>query len=140
MTFSALGWGNYLLFVVLAVVIVLSSVTISYIVDTLGKRTKFSGALVAGTLVAFVSSLPEFTSSLTSVLANQDFSGALGNLIGGNIFRTFMLGVICIMFIIAMKKARTSKIQVCLIIIQSLIVVLNIVMMIEFKQFGKFGI
>ncbi|GHU30955.1 hypothetical protein FACS1894166_01520 [Bacilli bacterium] len=119
-------------------VIVLSSITISYVVDTLGKRTRFSGALVAGTLVAFVSSLPEFTSSLTSVLGPDHLlSSAIGNLIGGNLFRTFALSALCIMFIVAMKKAKTTKIQVCLIIVQTVVATLNLVMMVEYPRMSS---
>jgi Ca2+/Na+ antiporter len=109
------------LFIILAVVIVVSSVTISYIVDTLGRRTRFSGALVAGTLVAFISSLPEFTSSLVAVFDTHDFANAAGNLIGGNIFRTFALGILCLCFIYAMKKAKTTSIQVFLLIVQAVV-------------------
>jgi Ca2+/Na+ antiporter len=76
---------------------------------------------VAGTLVAFVSSLPEFTSSLVAVLATGDFSGACGNLVGGNIFRTFALGIVCILFIMCMKKAKTTSTQVFLTLIQILV-------------------
>jgi Ca2+/Na+ antiporter len=77
--------------------------------------------LVAGTLVAFVSSLPEFTSSLVAVLATHDFTNASGNLVGGNIFRTFALAIACIMFIYCMKKAKTTSIQVFLICVQILV-------------------
>jgi Ca2+/Na+ antiporter len=85
--------------------------------------------LVAGTLVAFVSSLPEFTSSLVAVLTTNDFSSACGNLVGGNIFRTFALGVACIFFIMCMKKAKTTSTQVFLTFIQILVSIVFILSM-----------
>jgi Ca2+/Na+ antiporter len=121
----------------LAVIIVLSSITVSYIVDTLGKRTKFSGALVAGTLVAFVSSLPEFTSSLVAVLATHDFTNACGNLVGGNIFRTVALAVACIMFIYCMKNAKTTSTQVFLTCVQIFVSITFLLSMFFHEHIGN---
>jgi Ca2+/Na+ antiporter len=94
------------------------------VVDAIGKRTKFSGALVAGTVVAFISSLPEFTMSLTNIITGKGGDGypiAAGNLMGGNIFRTMILAVCLLIFIYTIKKAKTKSNQIFLIGMQTIV-------------------
>jgi Ca2+/Na+ antiporter len=119
--FDSLSYGNYALFVVLACIIVGCSYLISHIVDATEKRTKFSGVLIAGTVVAFVSSMPEFTSSIVGIFTTNNPAVAAGNLLGGNLFRTAMLGITLIFFIISIKKAKTTVVQVSLTISQIVI-------------------
>lgn len=107
---------DYFLFFVLAIVVIFTSYTISHLVNVIDKRTKFSGILVAGTVVALVSSLPEFTSSMVAVHSSDNLAAAAGNLSGGNIFRTFALAVTLFFFLGTMKKAKTTIIQVSLVI------------------------
>jgi Ca2+/Na+ antiporter len=119
--FDSLGYGNYALFVIFACIIVASSYLISHIVDATEKRTKFSGVLIAGTLVAFVSSMPEFTSSIVGIFTTNNPAVASGNLLGGNLFRTAMLGITLIFFIVVIRKAKTTIVQVSLTISQIIV-------------------
>jgi Ca2+/Na+ antiporter len=116
--FNSVGYGNYVLFALFACIIVASSYLISHIVDATEKRTRFSGVLIAGTVIAFISSMPEFTSSLVGIFTTNNPAVASGNLLGGNLFRTAMLGLTLIFFIFAIKKAKTTIVQVSLTISQ----------------------
>jgi Ca2+/Na+ antiporter len=116
--FNVLSYGNYALFVVLAFLIIISSYIISHMVNAIERRTKYSGVLVAGTIVALISSLPEFTSSLVGIFTTHNPAVASGNLMGGNLFRTCMLAFTLLFFIPSIKYARTTVIQVSLILSQ----------------------
>jgi Ca2+/Na+ antiporter len=119
--FNGLGYGNYALFAIFAFIIVFASYLISHIVDATEKRTKFSGVLIAGTVVAFVSSMPEFTSSLVGIFTTNNPAVASGNLLGGNLFRTAMLGLTLIFYIMAISRAKTTIVQVSLTVSQIVI-------------------
>jgi Ca2+/Na+ antiporter len=116
--FNGLGNFNYLLFIIFACIIVISSYLISHIIDSTEKRTKFSGVLLAGTVVAFISSMPEFTSSLIGIFTTNNPSVAAGNLLGGNLFRTAALGLTLIFYITLIIHAKTTIVQVGLTISQ----------------------
>jgi Ca2+/Na+ antiporter len=118
MNFDILSYGNYVVFAILAFFIVVSSYVISHIVDAIEKRTRFSGVLVAGTVVAFVSSMPEFTSSLVGIFTTNNPSVAAGNLLGGEIYRTAMLAFTLLFFLVLISKAKTTMVQVSLTVSQ----------------------
>jgi Ca2+/Na+ antiporter len=127
--FSVLGYWNYFFFMLMALIIAAIAYTISHIVDALDRRTRFSGVVVAGTIVALVSSLPEFTSSLVSLFSNSKIgpSEAACNLMGGNLFRTIMFAAVLICFITQIKKLKTTKTIVISVVTQIIIFALYIV-------------
>ena len=67
-------------YLVLSIIVVVSSIRISSCVDELDKQTKMGGALIGGILLAGVTSLPELITSIssTTMLNNPDL--AFGNI------------------------------------------------------------
>lgn len=122
----------------MALIIAAIAYTISHIVDALDRRTRFSGVVVAGTIVALVSSLPEFTSSLVSLFSNSKIgpSEAACNLMGGNLFRTIMFAAVLICFITQIKKLKTTKTIVISVVTQIIIFALYIVFTIGWWSFS----
>ena len=76
----------YLIYVILAVLVVLCSTKLSAYVDALDKKTNLSGAFLGGVLLAAVTSLPELFTSLTAVLSLDEPQLVQGNVLGSNIF------------------------------------------------------
>ena len=81
---------NYL---IIAGVVVFSSIKLSDYVDLLDKKTNLSGALLGGILLAAVTSLPELFTSISSTLFIGKNSYVVGNILGSNIFN------LCLFFI-----------------------------------------
>jgi len=84
----------------------------SFLVDgasSLAKKLKIPELVVGLTIVAFGTSMPEFTVNLFASLAhNSDI--ALGNILGSNIANTLLiLGISAIIFPLTVKKSTTWK-------------------------------
>ena len=96
-------------YLVLSIIVVVSSIRISSCVDELDKQTKMGGALIGGILLAGVTSLPELITSIssTTMLNNPDL--AFGNILGSNTFNIFILAVGNLFFIKAMLFNHTGK-------------------------------
>lgn len=86
-------------YLVLAVVIIFATSRASYYVDDLDKKTKLSGAFIGGILLATVTSLPEFVTSITSTVALGEPGLAFGNVFGSNMFNIVILAVADIFFL-----------------------------------------
>lgn len=98
-----------LLYLVLAVCVVFLSVKTANYVDLLDKKTNLSGAFIGGVMLAAVTSLPEFftTISATSFLGNPDL--ALGNILGSNLFNNTILATLVLLFIKKFGESNISK-------------------------------
>lgn len=98
----------FLLYLLLAACVVFLSVKAANYVDLLDKKTNLSGAFIGGVMLAAVTSLPEFftTISATSFLGNPDL--ALGNILGSNLFNNAILATLVLLFI---KKFGASSIS-----------------------------
>ena len=96
-------------YLVLSIIVVVSSIRISSCVDELDKQTKMGGALIGGILLAGVTSLPELITSIssTTMLNNPDL--AFGNILGSNAFNIFILAVGNLFFIKAIIFNHTGK-------------------------------
>jgi cation:H+ antiporter len=129
--------GNWATFFIAAIIVSFASIFLSYIIDTVGKRTKFSGSLFAGTIVALISSLPELTMSLVNIFTDQKegYALALGNLMGGNIFRTMIFAALSLLFIYSMRKAKTTFAQFFLVTIQ---IILTIGFLFNYMFYDKY--
>ena len=101
---SATGW--ILLYVVLAALVVFLAIKLSNYVDLLDKKTKLSGALLGGILLAAVTSLPELFTSLTGTLLLNENKMVLGNIMGSDFFDIVIFGIVYILFF---KKLVESK-------------------------------
>nr|WP_317358783.1 cation transporter [uncultured Tyzzerella sp.] len=99
----------YLQYLVLASLVVILSIFLSKYVDALDKKTNLSGAFIGGVLLAAVTSLPEFITSLTAIFALNQPSLVQGNVFGSNIFNLTILGACIILFSKKFKEAYLSK-------------------------------
>lgn len=99
----------FLLYLLLAVCVVFLSIKAANYVDLLDKKTNLSGAFIGGVMLAAVTSLPEFftTISATSFLGNPDL--ALGNILGSNLFNNAILAVLILIFIKKFGECTISR-------------------------------
>ncbi|WP_054742789.1 sodium:calcium antiporter [Cellulosilyticum ruminicola] len=99
----------FLLYLVLAICVVFLSIKTANYVDLLDKKTNLSGAFIGGVMLAAVTSLPEFftTISATSFLGNPDL--ALGNILGSNLFNNSILATLVLLFIKKFGESNISK-------------------------------
>lgn len=98
----------FLMYVVLAVVVVYVSIQCANYVDLIDKKTKLSGAFIGGVILAAVTSLPELITSITAILVVKNPGLVMGNVLGSNIFNLSILGVLVL---IAAKKFANAKIS-----------------------------
>ncbi len=118
-------------YIILAVLVVFVTARGSYYVDELDKKTKLSGALIGGVLLAVVTSLPELITTLTSTIALQNPGMAFGNVFGSNLFNFLILAVVDLLFIkhLFFNKTRDNVSTVSLGLIMYVTFILPIVMM-----------
>ncbi len=84
-------------FLVLAFLVAFSSIKLSYYGDVLSKQTKLGSAFIGGLLIASITSLPEFITSISAVLINNP-SLSFGDILGSNMFNIFVLSTYNIWF------------------------------------------
>ena len=97
------------IYVVLASLVVFLSIKLSNYVDLLDKKTKVSGALLGGILLAGVTSLPELFTSLTGTLIVHDNSLVLGNIMGSDFFDIMIFGVVYFLFFKKFTEGKVGK-------------------------------
>ena len=95
-------------YIILAVIVVVTSIYLSKYVDALDKKTKLSGAFIGGVILAAITSLPELFTSLTAICVLNQPELVQGNVYGSNIFN---LTIIAICVLLAVKTFRNSKIS-----------------------------
>ena len=98
-----------LIYAVLASLVVFLSIKLSDYVDLLDKKTKVSGALLGGILLAGVTSLPELFTSLTGTLIVGDNKLVLGNIMGSDFFDIIIFGVIYFLFFKKFTQGKVGK-------------------------------
>ena len=86
-------------YVLLAFVVIYATSKLSHIVDELDKKTHISGALIGGVLLATITSMPEFITSITSTIGLGNSGLAFGNVFGSNIFNVVILAVADLIFL-----------------------------------------
>jgi len=87
----------YFVFILAAVVVVISAVYLNQFGDVISKKSSLSGAAVGTFLIAGATSLPELTTSLTAVyIDNPDI--AVGNMLGSNVFNLLILASMDIIY------------------------------------------
>ncbi len=92
----------------LALVVVFAAQVEGNIVDELDKRTKLSAALLGGVLLAAITSIPEFITSITATVFLGQPGLAFGNIFGSNFFNIVILAVMDLIFI---RKVVYTQIQ-----------------------------
>ena len=98
-----------LIYAVLASLVVFLSIKLSNFVDLLDKKTKVSGALLGGILLAGVTSLPELFTSLTGTLIVGDNGLVLGNIMGSDFFDIMIFGVVYFLFFKKFTQGKVGK-------------------------------
>jgi len=100
-------------YLLLAFIVIFATSKLSYFVDELDKKTHISGALIGGVLLATITSMPEFITSITATLnpAINDPGLAFGNVFGSNIFNIVILAVADLIFLRHMffNKVKTQR-------------------------------
>ena len=112
-------------FLVLAFLVAFSSIKLSYYGDALSKQTKLGSAFIGGLLIASITSLPEFITSISAVLINNP-SLSFGDILGSNMFNIFVLSLYNIWFFKQNLFKNTNKKYIieCVILITEYILIL----------------
>ncbi|SCH10883.1 putative calcium/sodium:proton antiporter [uncultured Ruminococcus sp.] len=84
----------FIIYFVLAVLVVLCSVKCADYVDLLDKKTNISGAFIGGIILAAVTSLPELFTSISSLYVVDNPELIIGNVLGSNVFNLAVLGAL----------------------------------------------
>jgi cation:H+ antiporter len=98
---------NEILFLLFAFFTVFLSIKLSYYVDYLNRKSKINGAVLAGVFLASITSLPECVTCFSAIFVNN-YSLAVGDILGSNIFNIFM---ICVFDLFYIKKAMFSNMK-----------------------------
>lgn len=98
-------------YLLLAFVVIYATSKLSYYVDELDKKTHISGALIGGVLLATITSMPEFITSITSTMRLNEPALAFGNVFGSNIFNVVILALADLIFLKHMffNKVKTQR-------------------------------
>jgi cation:H+ antiporter len=98
-------------YLLLAFVVIFATSKLSFYVDELDKKTHISGALIGGVLLATITSMPEFITSITSTIGLDEPSLAFGNVFGSNIFNIVILAIADLLFVKHMffNKVKTQR-------------------------------
>ena len=114
-----------IIFLIIAFLVAFSSIKLSYYGDALSKQTKLGSAFIGGMLIASITSLPEFVTSISSVLLNNP-SLSFGDILGSNMFNIFVLSIYNIWFFKQdLFKNTNSKYKIeCLILIIEYLIIL----------------
>ena len=86
-----------ILFLVLAALTSFVSIKLSYYGDVLSKQSKLGSACIGGLLIASVTSLPEFITSISAVILDNP-SLSFGDILGSNMFNIFALSIYNLFF------------------------------------------
>lgn len=105
-------------FLLLAFLTVILSIKLSYYGDKITKQTKVGAAFVGGLLIASITSLPEFVTSVSAVVIDNA-ALSFGDIVGSNMFNVFILAVYNIYFFKKDVFRNTSRKYIfeCLILI-----------------------
>ncbi|MFG6118888.1 sodium:calcium antiporter [Thalassobacillus sp. B23F22_16] len=127
----------YVIFIIAAVATIYLSVKISNYVDVIDKKSTLKAAFL-GVLLGGATSLPEVTTSVTSVIIdNPDI--AVGNVMGSNMFNLLILAVMDAIFRrkrIFNHATNENFYTMGLFMLLSLTVVVSILIPIPFSFFG----
>lgn len=115
-------------FLVLAVLTAFVSIKLSYYGDTLSKQTKISTAFVGGLLIAAITSLPEFVTSISAVILDNP-SLSFGDILGSNMFNIFALAIYNLLFLkrFIFSNSKSTFLYECVILlIEYIFILLNL--------------
>lgn len=99
----------YLLYALVALIVVFLSVKAAKYVDLLDKTTNLSGAFIGGILLSAVTSLPELLTSISATVWLDNPGLSIGNILGSNLFNLATLSMLILIFIKTFKKSKISS-------------------------------
>ena len=99
----------YLLYALVALIVVFLSVKAAKYVDLLDKTTNLSGAFIGGILLSAVTSLPELLTSISATVWLDNPGLSIGNILGSNLFNLATLSMLILIFIKTFKKSKISN-------------------------------
>lgn len=99
----------YVLYLVLAAIVVFVSIKCANYVDLIDKKTNMSGAFIGGVILAAVTSMPELITSITAITVIDSPELVMGNVLGSNIFNLSILGVLVLLSANNFIKAKISN-------------------------------
>ena len=112
-------------YALLAFIVIYATSKLSFFVDELDKKTHISGALIGGVLLATITSMPEFITSITATMSPQvnEPGLAFGNVFGSNIFNISILALADIIFVKDMffNKVKTQRKTNALVILMYIV-------------------
>ncbi len=117
-------------YLLLAFIVIYATSKLSYYVDELDKKTNISGALIGGVLLATITSMPEFITSITSTVRLSEPALAFGNVFGSNIFNIVILAVADIIFMKQMffNKVKTQRKTNALVILMYIVFMIPLIL------------
>ena len=128
----------YLIYVVLAALIIFCSNKASKYVDLIEKKSALSGAFLGGVVLSAVTSLPELFTSITSTVILDKPSLCMGNILGSNLFNLMILATLILFSFRAFIKTQLSRSHIKVTSIVLLIygaIVLNMLDLLNFEIF-----
>ncbi|MGL6174556.1 MAG: sodium:calcium antiporter [Cellulosilyticaceae bacterium] len=99
----------FLMYLVLAAIVVGLSIKLSHYVDLIDKTTDLSGAFIGGVMLAAVTSLPELFTSISATLFLNKSELVLGNILGSNIFNITILSVLILVMYKKFSECYIAK-------------------------------
>ena len=102
-------WWIWPIYIVLLVAVTWLSVLLARFIDALDKKTKISGGVLGGILLAAVTSLPELITSLSAILLMDEPGMTFGNIMGSNFFDITIIGAIMLVMFMVIRKRKLSK-------------------------------
>ncbi len=105
-------------FLLLAFLTIFLSIKLSYYGDMLSKQSKIGAAFIGGLLIASVTSMPEFVTSISAVVIDNP-TLSFGDIVGSNMFNIFILAVYNIYFFRSnvFKNTSSKYIFECIILL-----------------------
>jgi len=132
-------FGQYFL---LAFIVIYATSKASYYIDELDKKSNISGALIGGLLLATITSMPEFITSITSTVVLDKPGLAFGNVFGSNIFNIVILAIADLVFIKHLffnknkSGIKTNALVIIMYVVFILPLLLNSLGWLDYDAFG----
>ena len=101
-------WWIWPIYILCLVLVVFVSTKLAKYVDMLESRTKISGALLGGILLAGITSLPELVTSVTAALIGEPHM-TQGNILGSNLFDIAIIGALLLTYPKRLKDVKLTK-------------------------------
>jgi cation:H+ antiporter len=126
----------------LAFIVIYATSKASYYIDELDKKSNISGALIGGLLLATITSMPEFITSITSTVVLGKPGLAFGNVFGSNIFNIVILAIADLIFIKHLffnknkSGIKTNGLVIIMYIVFILPLLLNSLGWLDYDAFG----